>query len=65
MAKESAVCPTCGGTGIPIVYGMATYQAGQAADRGEIVMGGCEVTGEDPNYRCGECRVRWVTHTPA
>jgi hypothetical protein len=58
MAKKSAVSPACSGAGIPI-YGLATFQAGQAAERGEVVLGGCEVTGEGPDYRCGECGVRW------
>jgi hypothetical protein len=62
MAKKSAVCPACGGPGFPIVYGLATYQAGQATERGEIVLGGCAVTGEDPDYRCGECGVRWAAN---
>jgi hypothetical protein len=57
-------CPACGGAGVPIVYGMATYQAGQAVERGEIALGGCEVTGEDPDYRCRECGVRWMGEDP-
>jgi hypothetical protein len=60
MAKKSAICPACGGAGVPIAYGLATYQAGKAAERGEVVVGGCEVTGEDPDYRCGSCGVRWM-----
>ena len=58
VAKKSAVCPACSGAGIPLC-GLATFQAGQAAERGEVVLGGCEVTGEDPDYRCAECEVRW------
>jgi rubrerythrin len=51
------VCPFCGyGPPIEIVYGMPTYEAEQAAKRGEIMLGGCCVTGSDPQWCCPSCR---------
>jgi hypothetical protein len=56
------VCPSCGErtTPVPIVYGMpgpedmaATLAA---ADGGELVIGGCVMTGDDPQYACPACR---------
>jgi len=62
--KVSAVCPVCGGIGIPIAYGLPSLEAGQAAARGEVVLGGCEVTGEDPDCQCVACGVRWMERDP-
>ena len=51
------VCPFCGyGPPKGIVYGMPTYEAEQAAKRGEIMLGGCCVTGSDPQWCCPGCR---------
>lgn len=34
-------CPTCGQTMVPVVYGLPGGGAFEAAERGEIVLGGC------------------------
>ena len=53
-------CTICGEPGVPIVYGMAPAELGEAEERGEIVLGGCVVTGEDPDHRCSYCGHEWV-----
>ncbi len=43
---------------MPIVYGLATYDAFEAVERGEFVLGGCEIIeGETPAWKCSnpEC----------
>jgi hypothetical protein len=63
-------CPTCHAVGTmrPIVYGpaVATAAARQAADRGDIVIGGAAVEPDAPNAQCGSCRtrVRIIPATP-
>jgi hypothetical protein len=51
----TAVCPSCGGNSVPIVYGLPMMEGAEAERRWEIVLGGCVVTGQDPDYRRQEC----------
>ena len=55
MAKPG--CPECGSTEvIPIVYGMPGLDLMQAADRGEVALGGCVIVeGFDPTHSCRVC----------
>ncbi len=41
--------PACRSTKI---YGYPAYEAFEAAERGEIVLGGCCITGNDPERAC-------------
>lgn len=40
---------------VPIVFGYPSSETFAAADRGEIALGGCLVSGEDPTHRCSAC----------
>jgi hypothetical protein len=40
---------------LPIVFGYPGHETFEAADRGEIALGGCIVRGEDPTHRCTAC----------
>ena len=40
---------------VPILYGYPTPKAEAAADRGEIVLGGCCIAGGEPRKRCKAC----------
>ena len=57
------ICPMCGGRLIPILYGMPTHDAVEAAKRGEIILGGCVVAPDDPTHGCPECRGRFRERT--
>jgi hypothetical protein len=63
-------CPTCRGVGTmrPIVYGPAarTTAAQEAAQRGEVFLGGPGVGSDGPNARCTACdtQVRIVPTAP-
>ena len=49
-------CPTCGATdAIHIVYGYPPFELWEAEQRGEIVMGGCVIGPESPDYECRSC----------
>lgn len=57
-------CPNCKSENVlPIMYGYPTYEAFQRAERGEILLGGCEVTFDQPDYGCVDCKYRWSKRT--
>ena len=50
-------CPSCGEkAGAPVLYGLPTREAVEAAGRGDLVLGGCVLTDDDPPRCCTECR---------
>ena len=56
------ICPKCGSTKtVPILYGYPSYETFDAAERGEILIGGCEMIDGMPHedYGCLECGYRW------
>lgn len=54
MSKKK--CPVCGSNDIvKILYGMPTYETFQAAERGEISLGGCCISDNDPKWHCRAC----------
>lgn len=57
--SDPDACPACGGRGIPIVFGMPTFETFEAADRGDVVLGGCTLLVAVPQYRCRECGHEW------
>ena len=52
-----SVCPNCGEPlkRIRVVYGYPAPELFDRAERGEVVLGGCGVTGDDPKYACSKC----------
>lgn len=61
VAKGTTECPACGGKLVPIVYGLPGPEASEAAMRGEIALGGCLVTRDDPQLTCTGCDARYWT----
>jgi hypothetical protein len=59
VKKGAEVCPACGGRLVPILYGLPDAEAGAAAERGEIALGGCIVMGDDPHLACTKCHARY------
>ena len=65
MADEVKMCPECGGEVLPVLYGMPTPEAFEAAERGEFRLGGCVVGPDDVLETC-ECgatrtlRSEWI-----
>jgi hypothetical protein len=55
MAKPER-CPRCGSDRIvEIAYGLPTAEAGEAAERGEFILGGCMVGPGSPEWGCAAC----------
>ena len=60
MAINYKKCPNCGSTNVlGILYGMPTHEAFLKAEAGEIKLGGCCITGSDPEYYCKDCEHEW------
>jgi hypothetical protein len=55
LEPDSDSCVRCGGRLVPIAYGYPSYQMFEAAERGEIVLGGCMVFEGQPTQRCVAC----------
>ena len=50
------LCPLCRQNKVlEIMYGMPTYEMFQAAEKGEVVLGGCCIEDSSPNWRCPTC----------
>jgi hypothetical protein len=49
---EVPACPRCGSRAVPILRGYPSPAAFEAAERGEVVLGGCVITGDDPHFAC-------------
>lgn len=52
-----ATCPNCGQPlkRVPILYGYPMPEAWEAERRGELVIGGCIVDDDEPEYACADC----------
>lgn len=48
-------CERCGGELLPIAYGFPGPEMFEAAERGELVLGGCMRYDEQPSRRCRDC----------
>jgi hypothetical protein len=57
MAKN--ICAECGGNGVRIVYGLPSLDLAEAAERGEVALGGCVIGDDDPNLQCRACGNEW------
>jgi len=55
-------CPRCGSTSLEVVFGLPGMELFEAADRGEVVLGGCSIIdGEDEQFECAgiDCGIRF------
>ena len=57
MSKTTRKCPKCGGDLLEIVYGMPMPELFEAAERGEVVLGGCCISNDDPHCCCKKCKL--------
>lgn len=53
--EDPSICTECGGRTIPIAYGYPGPGMMEAAERGEIELGGCVIFDEQPTRRCEAC----------
>ena len=64
MPSTTKSCHHCGSKEVAeILYGLPGTEAMAAAGRGEVVLGGCCVSPEDPTHVCRACGSEWATST--
>jgi hypothetical protein len=54
-APAPDACRRCGGRLLPIAYGYPGYEMWEAAERGELVLGGCVIFPGQPTSVCADC----------
>ena len=60
MAMPKPKCPSCGSDNVAIIaFGYPGPEMTEEAERGDIVLGGCCVADDDPEWRCKECKQEW------
>ena len=53
-------CPKCKSSKvISIVYGMPTSDLAKNEKGGEVILGGCVIRANSPDYHCKECKYEW------
>lgn len=60
--KDSTKCPKCGSRRMAtILYGLPLFneELDESLRRGEVTLGGCCITGSDPDKECHDCFHRW------
>jgi hypothetical protein len=57
--RERPTCPRCGGVPLRIVYGEPGSHLARARDRGELVLGGCVIEEDAPDWACPRCGLRF------
>lgn len=63
VKNKTLVCPKCGSKNTAdITYGLVDYDKDleKDLDDGRIVLGGCIVSDDDPEYYCNDCQNKWI-----
>lgn len=55
-------CPKCGEKLLEIIYGMPGPELFEASERGEVILGGCCISENDPKYRCNKCKLDYSSN---
>lgn len=60
MNTRKYICPACKKReGVDILYGSPSFEMFEAAERGEIELGGCVIDGNQPERKCLSCEHEW------
>lgn len=55
-------CPKCKSKNVrKIMYGYPSYEAFEKAEAGKIVLGGCCISPDNPDYGCLDCKHQWLS----
>lgn len=52
-------CEQCGRPSLPIAYGMPGLELMELAERGAVVLGGCDVEDDQPTHQCAAGHRAW------
>ena len=56
---EVRTCPRCSGSAVKIAYGLPSLEGFEAAERGDIELGGCVIFEDKPDWHCRACGNEW------
>ncbi len=62
MSRKCRKCPKCDSNSVAkIIYGLVAYdeQMERDLDAGKIVLGGCCISNDSPEWHCNECWHKW------
>ena len=59
VRRKPLKCKHCGCEVLPIIYGLPAPTLLEAAERGELILGGCCIPQENPDYQCPICGQRY------
>ena len=60
MAVRKYICPECREkSGVNIVYGYPGFDLRERSERGEVHIGGCVLTEDQPDRHCTSCDHEW------
>ena len=58
--KKAPSCPECQSKDtMPVVYGFPSPEIFEAAERGDVAIGGCVIQPHNPRWACPACEHRW------
>jgi hypothetical protein len=60
VKRKPRKCSQCGSSRIAVIlYGMPEFspELKKSLDEGDIVLGGCCITDDDPTWKCAECEI--------
>ena len=55
VTRKPRKCPNCGGKFLPITFGEPSAELCEKAERGEVILGGCCIILDGPDYQCVDC----------
>lgn len=55
VRRKPVKCPHCGAKVLRIQYGYPSPETMEAAERGELLLGGCCISPDSPDYACPVC----------
>jgi len=60
MSRKTPKCPKCQSENVAAIeFGLPSPEMIEARERGEIVLGGCCVAEDDPEWHCKDCEHEW------
>jgi len=60
MKENLPNCPKCGSKKVVrIIYGLPSRETFEEAKEGKIILGGCCVSYNSPNFHCKDCKYEW------
>ena len=59
--RKGSTCPSCTKAKlVPIVYGLPGLELRRDSENGHVALGGCVVTGNDPELECLGCEEKFM-----